>query len=248
MSTCHGVFHVRQPGIGAAVFAGGQRQVREHGLQRALLELIVFLSDLRIGAGSLRVRPEKCCMISRQMSGKLADAWGQVTGFFPHPRSEIKSALSLIRTQHSPLCRPWATRPLTRMCIHGLQAVVTADQSRPIVEPSGSPGGRLKGKQVCSFVDATVWRVSILHRFCLGSAPGLGWSQGWGEGQVQHQGYVRGGAQNRGVQGLGSKHIVGRACLSSQSGCLTRGTGLGSRCSAAGMVMIFWMAPLSRSR
>ncbi len=35
--------------------------------------------------------------------------------------------------------------------------------------------------------------------------------------------------------------------LRSQSGCLTLGTGLGTRCIAAGMVMIFWMALPSRS-
>jgi hypothetical protein len=33
----------------------------------------------------------------------------------------------------------------------------------------------------------------------------------------------------------------------SQSGWRTRGTGLGTFCMAAGMVMIFWMAELNRS-
>ena len=37
------------------------------------------------------------------------------------------------------------------------------------------------------------------------------------------------------------------AFLWSQSGCLTRGTGLGTRCMAAGIVMIFWIALPSRS-
>ena len=37
-------------------------------------------------------------------------------------------------------------------------------------------------------------------------------------------------------------------CLRSQSGCATRGTGLSSFCSAAGMVMIFWMALSRRVR
>ena len=37
------------------------------------------------------------------------------------------------------------------------------------------------------------------------------------------------------------------AFLCSQSGCLTRGTGLATRCMAAGMVMIFWMALPRRS-
>ncbi len=52
--TWHGVFHVDHlSGSPAIVVTGGQRQVREHGLQRALLKLVVLLADLGRSTGSI---------------------------------------------------------------------------------------------------------------------------------------------------------------------------------------------------
>lgn len=52
---------------------------------------------------------------------------------------------------------------------------------------------------------------------------------------------------SRAAGALHALHALRLTFLCSQSGCFTRGTGLGTRCMAAGIVMIFWMALPSRS-